>query len=75
MRFLIFSHIHNVRQHGGAAVSTDTSQQEGSGFEPISRLGPFCVEFAYSPCACMSSLRVLWHAGYAMNTLRDFQSC
>ena len=29
-------------------VSTVTSQQEGSGFEPTRQLEPFCVEFACS---------------------------
>ena len=33
------------------------SQQECSWFEP--QLGPFCVEFACSPCACVSFLQVL----------------
>ncbi len=39
-------------------ASTVASQQEGSGFEPTGLLGPFCVEFACSPCASMGFLRV-----------------
>ncbi len=35
-------------RHGGAVASTVASQQEGSGFEPIGRLGPFCV-----PASCL----------------------
>lgn len=27
--------------HGGAVVNTLTSQQEGSGFEPVGRLEPY----------------------------------
>ena len=38
-------------------VSTVASQREGSRFDP--QLGPFCVEFACSPCVCVGSLRVL----------------
>ncbi len=46
-------------RHGGAVASTVASQQEGSGFEPTGRLGPFCVDSACSPRACAGSLRVL----------------
>ena len=42
-------------------VSTVTSQQEGSRFDP--HLGPFCVEFVCSPRVCVGSLRVL--SGYS----------
>jgi len=42
--------------HGGVLVSTVASQQEGSCFK--SHLGPFCVEFACSLCACVGSLWV-----------------
>jgi len=38
--------------HGDVVVHTVVSQQEGS------RLEPFCVEFACSPCVCVASL---WH--------------
>lgn len=38
-------------QSGGAMVSTVTSQQEVSGIESATWLGPSCVEFAGSPCA------------------------
>lgn len=37
-------------------VSTLTSQQDWSWFKPH---GPFCVEFASSPCACVGFLWVL----------------
>ena len=43
--------------HGGVVVSTITSQQEGSRFDP--HLGPFCVESACSPRVCVGSLGVL----------------
>ena len=39
-------------------VSDVTSQREGSRLK--SRLRPFCVEFACSPCACVGSLIVNW---------------
>ncbi len=40
-------------------ASTVASQQEGSGFKPTGQLGPFCVEFACSPRACVGFLPVL----------------
>lgn len=43
------------RQHGGAVV--DAPQQEDSGFEMVSRLRPFCMEFACSLHAWGFSLR------------------
>ena len=49
-------------QHGGSVVSTVASQQEGPGFASRSFQvvpGPFCVEFACSPRACVGLLRVL----------------
>ncbi len=46
--FVIFIHILTV-----------ASRQEGSGFEPTSRLGLFCMEFACSPCACVGFLQIL----------------
>ena len=50
--------INGAGLHGGVVVSTVASQQEGSWFE--SWLGPFSVEFACSPRACVGSLRVRW---------------
>lgn len=44
-----------VRRHGVDVVSTVTSQQIGSEFEPAGGLGLFCVEFACSPCTCVVS--------------------
>ena len=43
--------------HGGVAVSTVTSQQEGYWIE--SQLGAFCVEFVCVPFACVGSLHLL----------------
>ena len=47
---------------GSTVRSTVASQQEWPGFD--SRLGdqpfgPFCVEFAFSPCSCVCFLRVI----------------
>ena len=42
-------------QHNGPLVTTVASQHEGHGFD--SESGRFCVEFAYSPRACMATLK------------------
>lgn len=46
----------SAKLQGGTVVYAKASQQQGYGFDQ----GPFWVEFAFSPCLCMSSLWDLW---------------
>lgn len=56
-RYFIFSI--KKRQRCGALVCTSASEQEGPEFGPAGQLGSFYLEFACSPCICISFLRVL----------------
>lgn len=41
-----------MQQLGGAVATIVISQQEDSGFKPVSRVQPFCVEFACFSHTC-----------------------
>lgn len=53
--YKIYTFVCVMGWHDGAVISTLAPQQEGSGFKPWGRLGPFYTEFACSSCAFMCS--------------------
>lgn len=56
-----------LRVDGGVVVNAVASQQEVSRF--ISQLGPFCAEFACSPCASVDFLWGLWFPPFQSHAL------